>query len=35
MPNKFDYIEAEEVFLKGNLYDFSVDWDAIDKSEHY
>ena len=29
----FDYIEAEEVSLKGNMCDFSVDYDAINKSD--
>ena len=32
MSNKFDYIDSEEVSLKGNVYDFLVDYDAIDKS---
>ena len=32
MPNKFDYIDSEEVSLKGNVYDFLVDYDAVDKS---
>ena len=32
MSNKFDYINSEEVSLKGNVYDFLVDYDAIDKS---
>ena len=31
--NKFDYVEAEEVSLKGNVYDFSVNYNAIDKSD--
>ena len=30
ISNKFD--EVEEVYFKGNVYDFSVDYDAIDKS---
>ena len=30
---KFDYVEAEEVSLKGNVYNFSVNYDDIDKSE--
>ena len=34
ISNKFDYVDAEEVSLKGNIYDFSVDYDAIDKSEY-
>ena len=32
ISNKLDYVESEEVSLKGNMYDFSVDYDAIDKS---
>ena len=28
----FIKLEAKEVSLKGNAYDFSVDYDAIDKS---
>ena len=31
--NKLDYIDSEEVSLKGNVYDFSVDYDSIDKSD--
>ena len=30
---KFDVTESGEVPLKGHLYDFSVDYDAIDKSD--
>ena len=30
ISNKFDYVEAEEVYLKLNVYDFSVYYDAID-----
>ena len=26
-------VKAEEVSLKGNVYDFSLDYDAIDKSD--
>ena len=33
IPNKFDYDDSEEVCFKGNVYDFSVDYDAIDKSD--
>ena len=32
LSNKFDYVDSEEVSLKRNLCDFSVDYDAIDKS---
>ena len=32
ISNKFDYFDSEEVSLKGDVYDFSVDYDAIDKS---
>ena len=28
-----DYVKAQEVSLKRNVYDFSVDHDAIDKSD--
>ena len=30
--NKFDNVESEEASFKGNVYDFSVDYGAIDKS---
>ena len=30
ISNKFDYVEAEEVCLKGNVYE--VEYNAIDKS---
>ena len=33
ISNKFSYVEAEDVSLKGNLYDFSVYYEAIDKSD--
>ena len=33
ISNKFDYVESEEVFLKWNIYDFSVDYEATDKSD--
>ena len=29
---KFDYVDSEEVSFKGHVCDFSVDYDAIDKS---
>ena len=32
VKNKFDYVESEEVSLKENFYNFSVDYDAINKS---
>ena len=32
LSNKFDSVDSEEVSLKRNLRDFSVDYDAIDKS---
>ena len=28
---KFDYVQSEEVSLIGNVYDLSVDYNAIDK----
>ena len=30
--NEFEYLDLQEVSLKGNKYDFSVDYQAIDKS---
>ena len=33
MSNKFSYVEEEELSLEENLYDFSVDYEAIDKSD--
>ena len=32
ISNKFEYVRSE-VSFKGNLYDFRVDYDAIDKSD--
>ena len=32
ISNKFDRVDTEEVSFKGNVYDFSVDYDAINKS---
>ena len=32
ISNKFDYFDANEIFLKGNVYNFSVDYNSIDKS---
>ena len=31
--NKFDYVDSEEVLLKGNVYDFSVGCSSINKSD--
>ena len=31
ISNKFDAFESREVSLKGNVYDFSVDYNTIDK----
>ena len=33
ISNKFNYVDAEEISLKGNVYDFSVDYNSIDKSD--
>ena len=33
ITNKLDYVKLQEVSLKRNVYDFSVDHDAIDKSD--
>ena len=32
ISKRFDYVEVREMSLKGVLYDLSVDYDAIDKS---
>ena len=32
ISNKFDYVDSEKVSFKGNVYDFLIDYDAIDKS---
>ena len=32
ISNGFSATESREVFLKGNAYDFSVDYNSIDKS---
>ena len=29
--DKFEYVESDEVSLKVNVFDFLVDYDAIDK----
>ena len=34
ISNRFWAIDSREVSLKGNVYDFSVDFDAIDKSQN-
>ena len=31
ISNKFYYVKTEKVSLKGNVYDFSVDYDPINK----
>ena len=31
ISNEIDYVNSEEVSLKGNIYDFSVDFNAIHK----
>ena len=33
MSDKFDYVESEEVSFKENVYNFSVDYDAFNKSD--
>ena len=33
ITNRFDYDESEEVSFKFDIWDFSVDYDTIDKSE--
>ena len=33
ISKEFEYVDAEEVSLKGNVYHFSVDYDAIDTSD--
>ena len=33
ISNTFDYIEAEKVSLKGNVYEFSANYNAFDKSD--
>ena len=32
ISNEFDRVDTKEVSFKGNVYDFSVDYEAIDKS---
>ena len=33
ISNKFTHVEPEDSSFKRNAYDFSVDYDAIDKSD--
>ena len=33
ISNGFSNTESREVFLNGNVYDFSVDYNSIDKSD--
>ena len=33
ISNNFDYVEPQEVSLKGNVHDFSVNYYAINKSD--
>ena len=33
IPNGFSATESREVSLNGNVYDFSVDYNSIDKSD--
>ena len=33
IPNGFSATESKEVSLKGNVHDFSVDYNSIDKSD--
>ena len=33
ISNKYDYVDSEEVSLKGNVYDFPVDDNANHKSD--
>ena len=33
ISKEFEYVDAEEVSLKGNVYHFSIDYDAIDTSD--
>ena len=32
ISNKFENVDSKKVSFKGNVYDFSVDYDAIDQS---
>ena len=31
ISNKFDYVDSEEISLKGNVNDFSVDYNSFGK----
>ena len=33
ISDKFNYVEAEEISFKGNVYNFSEDYHAIEKSD--
>ena len=33
ITNKFNHVDAEEIYLKGNIYDFSIGCNAIHKSD--
>ena len=33
ISNKFDAADSRQLSLKGNVYDFSVDYDTINKSD--
>ena len=33
MYNGFNATESREVFFNGNVYDFSVDYNSVDKSD--
>ena len=30
---EYEYVNAKEISLKGNVYEILVDWDVIDKSD--
>ena len=33
MSNKFDAVESRALYLKGNVHDFSADYNSVDKSD--
>ena len=33
ISNKLDYVDSEEVYLEGNVYDFLVNYNSSDKSD--
>ena len=33
ISNKFDAADSRQLSLKGNVYDFSVDYDTVNKSD--